>query len=366
MNINKNIPKISILVPVCNVEKYLAKCLDSIVAQTLRDMEIIIINDGSTDASLSIAQKYAACDARIHIIDKQNEGYGRSMNRGMVLARGEYIGIVESDDWVDPDMFERLIAIADEHKAEVVKSDFYKYTSIDGEVNQKRNLLPPADCGFVFEPRKRVGIFWAQPSIWSAIYRRDFLVKNEIRFLESPGASFQDTAFNFKVLIMARRVFLTNDAYLHYRCDNENSSVKSSGKVFCVADEWASVERYLAVRDKDLHAAAQGLIPYIKLGTYVWNLNRLSRYARRRFQVVFGLEYDAYIRGGLLSSSHFDNRFWNWLMCVVYPRSLWWRVRRIWGGIIRPIYKTRIRGGDKVWLVCGKCVKRRRIPDIVL
>ena len=95
-------PKVSILVPCYNVEKYLKQCLDSIVNQTLQDIEIICINDGSTDSTLDIIKQYAKNDDRFVVIDKQNEGYGKSMNRGLDAATGEYIGIVESDDWIEP------------------------------------------------------------------------------------------------------------------------------------------------------------------------------------------------------------------------------------------------------------------------
>ena len=102
----KHQPIVSILVPCYNVEAYLRECLDSIVNQTLTDIEIICINDGSTDGTLGIIKEYAAKDKRIKIIDKENEGYGKSMNRGLDAATGEYVGIVESDYLDEPDMFE--------------------------------------------------------------------------------------------------------------------------------------------------------------------------------------------------------------------------------------------------------------------
>ena len=105
-------PKVSILVPIFNVEKYLRQCLDSIVNQTLKDIEIICINDGSTDSSPAIIDEFAKNDPRIVILTKTNSGYGDSMNQGLKKATGEYIGIVESDDWVDIDMFENLYDIA--------------------------------------------------------------------------------------------------------------------------------------------------------------------------------------------------------------------------------------------------------------
>ena len=269
----KPTPIISILVPCYNVEKFLPQCLDSIVNQTLHDLEIICINDGSTDGTLDIIKSYADRDDRIVIIDKPNEGYGKSMNRGLDLATGKYIGIVESDDWVDANMFESLVRIAEENDVQVVKSNFYRYTTENGEQNVKADVLPIHDTAQVINPRKRISVFYCMPAIWSAIYRRDFLNENNIRFLESPGASFQDTGFNFKVWMVADRVWLTSDAYLHYRCDNENSSVKSTGKIFCVCDEYESIEKYLSDRNL-LNPNAKRLIAHIKLGPYKWNLER--------------------------------------------------------------------------------------------
>ena len=118
------IPKVSVLVPICNVEKYLAQCLDSLVNQTLQEIEIICINDGSTDNSLSIIKEFAAKDNRIVIIDKPNSGYGDSMNRGLAIAKGEYIGIVESDDFADVDMFEQLYRFAQLGNIDIVRFHF--------------------------------------------------------------------------------------------------------------------------------------------------------------------------------------------------------------------------------------------------
>ena len=125
-------PKVSVLVPCYNVEKYLPECLGSIVNQTLRDIEIICINDGSTDSTLDIIKSYAEQDKRIVIIDKPNEGYGKSMNRGLDVATGEYIAIVESDDWASPDMLEKLYNTACAHQADMVKAEFVFFDSDTG------------------------------------------------------------------------------------------------------------------------------------------------------------------------------------------------------------------------------------------
>ena len=120
-------PKVSIVVPVCNAEQYLKQCLDSILGQTLQDIEIICVNDGSKDNSGAMLDAYAQRDDRVRVLHKENTGYGNSMNRGLDMARGEYIGIVESDDWVEPDMFEKLYQAAKAAKADVVKSNFFLF-----------------------------------------------------------------------------------------------------------------------------------------------------------------------------------------------------------------------------------------------
>ena len=122
--IMENNIKVSVVIPIYNVEKYLRQCLDSVVNQTLKEIEIICVNDGSTDSSPAIINEYAAKDPRIVVIDKANSGYGHSMNCGFDLARGEYIGIVESDDYADPDMFEKLYECAAADGLDVVKSGF--------------------------------------------------------------------------------------------------------------------------------------------------------------------------------------------------------------------------------------------------
>lgn len=119
---------VSVLVPVCNVERYLRQCLESLVAQTLNDIQIICLDDGSTDSSPDILEEFRRIDPRIEVVTKPNSGYGDSMNIGLGMARGEYIGIVESDDFAEPDMFEQLYAFAKRHDADAVKSNFFAHT----------------------------------------------------------------------------------------------------------------------------------------------------------------------------------------------------------------------------------------------
>ncbi len=236
--------KVSVVVPVYNVEKYLTECLDSIINQTLEDIEIICVNDGSTDSSLEILNNYAQKDKRIIVINKANSGYGNTMNIGINASTGEYIGIIESDDFADKNMFEDLYKTAKENDADIVKSDWYHYWS-KNKFSRKNNRISPAKAFKLTNSKQDKSLLRIDPSVWSAIYKRDFLNKYNIRFLETPGASYQDLAFSFKVFALAERVILTDKAYLYYRQDNMNSSVKSKTKVYCVCDEYNEIDRFL-------------------------------------------------------------------------------------------------------------------------
>lgn len=232
-------PVVSLLVPIYNVERYLRECLDSACSQTLEDIEIICLNDGSTDSSPDIIREYMARDPRVRMVDKPNSGYGASMNRGLAEAHGRYIGILESDDFFEPDALELLVNAAEAYDAQVAKANFWLYWSVPEEKNELFEVVPKKAAGRPVNPSKEPEIFFAKPSIWSAVYRRDFLSEHGIDFLETPGASFQDSAFNFKVWACADRVVFLNEPVLHYRQDNESSSVNSPSKVYCICDEHA-------------------------------------------------------------------------------------------------------------------------------
>lgn len=344
-------PKISVLIPIYNTERYLPQSLDSLRAQTFEDFEVICINDGSTDSSADIVARYAAIDQRFRSIDKPNSGYGASMNRGLAEARGDYIAILEPDDFFEPTALETLYApiakdsaskrnssieapsvdsgrpAADDGMIDVVKANYWFYWLSDAENAEivseteidelsadpsvissfksipegKRQLISvikPFMAGHVLDPHEEPDIFFALPSIWSALYRREFLEEHDIRFLETPGASFQDTSFTFKVWAYARNVVLLEDPILNYRQDNEASSVNDPSKSFCIFEELAEIDRVAIELAEQCAAgidAAQGSAPAydcafwmpivyrIKYDCLVWNYQRLPRSDRSIF-----------------------------------------------------------------------------------
>ncbi len=270
--------KISVIVPVYNVEKYLEECLSSLIHQTLSDIEIICVNDGSSDNSLKIIQDFQLKDKRIKIINKENSGYGETMNKGLDLATGEYIGIVESDDFVKSEMFEELYKIASKNEADVVKSDFYFYFTKEKQA-RKADKVRDKKC---FSIKDDVSVLKTMPSIWSGIYRREFLIQNSLRFLETPGASYQDTSFAFKTLCCAKKIIFTKNAYLYYRSDNENSSVKSKSKVFCICDEFDEITKFLNENPK-IKSIVNNQKLKIQFNRYKWNTIRIDDAFRDEF-----------------------------------------------------------------------------------
>lgn len=297
-------PRVSLLVPIYNVEKYLRKCLDSAQNQTLHDIEIICINDGSKDSSRSIIQEYLDADERFRVIDKENSGYGISMNMGLEAARGEYVGILESDDYFEPDALEKLITAADKFNAQVAKANFWFYWSKPEEKNVLFEVATPDMANRLVNTQKEYEAFYRKNSIWSAIYRRDFLNDNNIHFLETPGASYQDTAFDFKVWACATRVTFLHEAIIHYRQDNEASSVNSPSKVYCVCDEYNEIERFL-----DEHPEKNFLLTIekrMKFDTYMWNYERLADDLKFEFLERCSEDFRKDAQAGLLDMQAFD------------------------------------------------------------
>lgn len=274
-------PNVSVVVPVYNTEKYLVQCLDSLKSQTLDDIEFICINDGSTDNSQEILNKYAINDSRFKIIAKKNSGYGHTMNVGIENASGEYIGIVESDDFVEPDMYKTLYENAKLYNADLVKSNFWIYRY--GE-DIYLKALQNGPYLKVFTPRiEEQTVLLRGQSIWSAIYKKDMILRNNIRFLETPGASYQDTSFYFITMAVADRVVLLEDAFLHYRQDNPNSSVKSTGKTFLVCDEIKKIWDYLETKPK-IKECLKYIVPEYQWNVYQWNITRL--YEKDKFDFL--------------------------------------------------------------------------------
>ncbi len=238
-------PKVSVVVPIYNVEPYLRQCLDSILNQTLREIEVICINDGSPDRCGEIIDEYAARDSRLRAIHQENGGYGVAVNHGFKLARGCYIGIIESDDWVEPTMFERLHKQAEEMQADVAKCDFTYYKG-DGVFQPSDSVHKIAPEGTVFTLLENPSLFLPHVSIWSAIYKRDFLVRHQIMIEESRSASYQDMPFAALVYAKGAKVTLVHDHLINYRVEEgmNSSTIRTDGRLMMMPVQCELAKQY--------------------------------------------------------------------------------------------------------------------------
>lgn len=274
-------PKVSIIIPTYNVEDYLRECMESVTRQTLKDIEIICINDGSTDGSLQILKEYADKDSRIVLVDKENEGYGVGMNIGLDKASGEYIGIVEPDDFVPLNMYEDLYGIAKENDLDFVKADFYRFTrnSENGNMELIYNHLDSTGENYnqVINPFEKPYITKFIMNTWSGIYRREYIEKYHIRHNTTPGASFQDNGFFWQTFIYARRCMFIDKPYYMNRRDNPNSSVNNKQKVYCMNVEYDFIrDIFMQKENEELWERFKYYYNYKRYFSYIFTIGRIS------------------------------------------------------------------------------------------
>lgn len=304
--------KVSIIIPTFNVEPFLVECMESITRQTLEDIEIICINDGSTDGSLAILNEYAAKDSRITVIDKVNEGYGIGMNIGLEKATGEYVGILEPDDFVKLNMFGDLYDVAKANDLDFVKADFYRFTrDEDGSMYLVYNHLSKneEDYNKVFNPSMTPqAIRWIM-NTWSGIYKREFLEKFGIRHNTTPGASFQDNGFWFQTFAYATRGMIVNTPYYLNRRDNPNSSVKNAQKVYCMNVEYDHI-RDLLMRDKEVWDRFKYIYWVKKLHNYTFTLGRIDDSFKREYVDRMSEEFKRAMVKNELDASEFTEFEW--------------------------------------------------------
>ena len=220
--------KVSIIVPCYNVEKFLPRCIDSLLCQTLIDIEIILVDDGSPDRCPQMCDEYAIRDARVKVVHKQNGGLGFARNCGLEIASGEYIGFVDSDDFVEHEMFETLYDEATKSNADVVFCNFLTESSqgtwhLNQEVCKRKEWLDEKVKNFMLdmvasEPHISSERQF-QMSVWHSIYRKEIIDKYNIRFYSEREVNSEDFPFQMDFLLRSKKVVFIPQAFYHY-CSN--------------------------------------------------------------------------------------------------------------------------------------------------
>lgn len=214
-------PKVSIIIPIYNADEYLKNCLDSIIKQSLEDIEIICINDGSTDSSAKILEEYSN-HSNIKVINQENSGVSIARNRGIEEANGEYIGFVDSDDWVDIDFYEKLYDSAKRHNAEIAAAGFFKVKS-----NSKKPRTVYTEEELFSDIQEKINICNIPKYcyVWNKIYKLSELKKNNLKFTEN--VNYEDVRFTIRALYYLERLVTVPDVFYYYR-SRKNSIVKTT------------------------------------------------------------------------------------------------------------------------------------------
>ena len=215
------VPTISIIIPVYNVEQYLRQCLDSVVNQTMQEIQIICVNDGSTDGSLAILRAYEASDARFEIIDKPNGGQSSARNAAYSHIKGKYTLFVDSDDWIELDLCEKTYLKAETTGAPLIVFFYQGKNGYDTPAQHKR--ISPCDKITVEEKLPLLG--WQV--VWNKLWRTDFLLGNKLYFPE--GLVFEDNLVNWQAVTLADKISIVPERLYYYR-RNLNSTMQTRGE----------------------------------------------------------------------------------------------------------------------------------------
>lgn len=223
-------PKVSIIMPTYNVEKYFKQCIESVINQTLKDIEIIPVDDGSPDNCGKIMDEYALKDPRIKPIHKKNGGYGSAVNIGIEKATGEYISILETDDFAENNAYELLYECAKKNDSDMVKCSFYYHNSFNDIKDTKHQEdykiienAPNKNFNILEYPK----LMFFHASIWAAMYKASFI--KEIKFIEE--GYYQDFPFYIEALCKAKKIYILKEHLIHYRLEEgQNSSTNRRDK----------------------------------------------------------------------------------------------------------------------------------------
>ena len=268
--------KVSVILPVYNVSEYLRQCMDSIIAQTLKDIEIICVDDGSTDDSLSILKEYADRDERVKVIQQANAGAGAARNKGLEVATGEYLSFLDSDDFFEPDMLEKAWKKASDTDAQIVvfrsdqyREDLQKFVQVRWTLHEKE--LPPYRpmyfrnfTGNVF----KVFVGWA----WDKLFSRRFVEENNLKFQQLRTSN--DMLFVFSAIAFADNIEIVDEVLAHQRRNNPNSLSNTREKSWQCFHEALAALKVALVEHGNFWELEQDYINYA-LHFSLWHLETI-------------------------------------------------------------------------------------------
>jgi len=284
------LPKISVIIPVYNTEKYLRQCLDSIINQTFTDFECICVNDNSNDSSLNILKEYANNDNRIKILYQQNKGPASARNLGIKESYGDYLIFIDSDDWIEKYCLEKFYNIIDKDNYDVVQSNYKIYFQQDNRYESKILLkgeqIKQEDSVFNLLHKTYEG------PVWRRIYKKDVIVRNNLYFYE--GRTSEDGVFSAILFLHTRKIFYIEDELYIYRKQLPFSASSDLNKLF---EDWF-YNFYELIKDISKRNLLSNDIINWCIYIFCWDFSRIKKnqsYIKQKELLVVGISILEYL-----------------------------------------------------------------------
>lgn len=318
--------KVSVVMPSLNVADYIEECIESVLGQTLEEIELICVDAGSTDGTLEILRAYEKQYDNIRVIHSEKKSYGYQVNIGFKEARGKYVGIVETDDYIAPQMYERLFATAESYNLDFVKADFCKFNG--NKINRKFYPYHIVQDGYFYNRVLWVGdeldAFNGSIFPWAGIYRTTFLRENNIKLNETPGASYQDNGLAFQVYAYGKRGFFLNESFYYLRREEQNASYYATDKVKEVFNEFNFIEDFLVA--SGYYQIFSPRYWKLKYQTFCWRANMVGDAHKLEFMTMFADEFRTAIQSGKADLRFFDKNERDYLFKIVAsPELMCWK-----------------------------------------
>lgn len=281
-----NKPKISVIVPIYKVEKYLVQCLNSIQNQTLKEIEVILIDEGDQDACRYIIDHYVNSDPRFIAIHEKNGGYGASVNKGFKAAHGEYVNIIESDDFILPETFAENYELAKKFDADVVVNPYYEYWDKKGREPERKQKVywtkyfEEVPTNKLIKAEDYPQLLGVHPSIWAKLIKKSYLEENNIKCIEAKGAGYIDSLFRAQILCLTKKIVWNPKPYYNYRLSNENASTaEGQWNIPAAVKRWQEIHNWFdSVKNRDIKW--DKFSSWIAREEFICTLDKVLRYGR--------------------------------------------------------------------------------------
>lgn len=367
--------KVSVILPSLNVADYIGECMDSVAGQSLEELEIICVDAGSTDGTAEILKECAERDARVKLLHSGMKSYGRQVNMGLDCAEGEYIAVVETDDWIEQDMYRRLYERAAADGLDYAAGDFDTVTRLQSGYDYavRQRLFPDGEgwkqYGQVLGPDQIARLRAADYVLWKGIYRREFLNASRIRLHESPGAAFQDMGFLQQVKTYARRAVYVDESFYRYRQGREAASSGALEGLAFYEEEfrWLNGRRDFLENLRGEHRSYYYFTMSISFLTKYeqilsklhgeWRDERLEKpYGWLKGQVSYGID------SGLLQEGMYGKELWERLTLLLASREEHARVMMEWEKEKeKPVRELLHRTGNRPAVIFGCGMRGERL-----